>query len=86
MVGDYLIGLALYAVFLVLGDMVGRPSWLLKALPFAMLLPYLANTSGWLLTEVGRFPWVVFGLVTLDAGVSPNVTPGMLWVSLMVIF
>jgi cytochrome bd ubiquinol oxidase subunit I len=32
---------------------------------------------------VGRYPWVVFGLVTLDAGVSPNVSTGMLWVSLI---
>jgi cytochrome d ubiquinol oxidase subunit I len=81
--GFALIGLGLYAMFFVLGDMVGKPSWLLKALPFALLLPYLANTSGWLLTEVGRFPWVVFGLVTLDKGVSKTVTPGMLWVSLI---
>ena len=43
----------------------------LKLLPFAIALPYLANTSGWLLTEVGRFPWVVFGLVKLEDGVSP---------------
>jgi cytochrome bd ubiquinol oxidase subunit I len=81
--GFAMIGLALYAMFLVLGDMVGQKSWLFKILPLAVFLPYIANSSGWLLTEVGRYPWVVFGLVTLDAGVSPNVSTGMLWVSLI---
>jgi cytochrome d ubiquinol oxidase subunit I len=81
--GFLMIALALYAMFLVLGDMVERPSWLFRVLPIAVFLPYLANSSGWLLTEVGRFPWVVFGLVTLEQGVSSTVSAGMLWVSLI---
>jgi cytochrome bd ubiquinol oxidase subunit I len=81
--GFAMIAIAMYAMFIVLGDMVEKPSWLMRALPFAILLPYIANTSGWLLTEVGRFPWVVYGLVTLEAGVSPNVSAGMLWTSLI---
>jgi len=41
---------------------------LLKLLPFAIGLPYLANTTGWLMTEMGRQPWVVYGLMkTADA-------------------
>ena len=81
--GFLMIFLALYSIFLMLGDMEERPSWLLKILPFALLLPYFANASGWLLTEVGRFPWLVFGLVKLDEGVSPNVSSGMLWTTLV---
>ena len=34
------------------------------------LLPYLANSTGWLLTEVGRVPWIVFGLMRLEQGIS----------------
>jgi len=81
--GFLMIFLALYSMFLMLGDMEERPSWLLKILPLALLLPYFANASGWLLTEVGRFPWLVFGLVKLDEGVSPNVSTGMLWTTLI---
>jgi cytochrome d ubiquinol oxidase subunit I len=46
-------------------------------------LPYLANTTGWILTEVGRFPWVVYGVVKLQDGVSKAVTGGMFLTSLI---
>jgi cytochrome bd ubiquinol oxidase subunit I len=81
--GFAMIALAFYSMFLVLGDMVEHPSWLMRVLPYAMLLPFLANASGWLLTEVGRFPWLVFGLIRLEEGVSPTVSTGMLWTSLL---
>ena len=81
--GFAMIALGLYGMFLMLGDMAEKPSWLLKVLPFALFLPYFANASGWLLTEVGRYPWLVFGLIKLDEGVSPTVSIGMLWTSLI---
>ena len=36
-----------------------RPKWFLRVLPFAIVLPYLANTTGWIMTEMGRQPWIV---------------------------
>jgi cytochrome d ubiquinol oxidase subunit I len=48
---------------------------LLLILPFAIALPYLANSCGWLLTETGRYPWVVYGLLLMKNGVS-TVVPG----------
>jgi cytochrome d ubiquinol oxidase subunit I len=81
--GFAMIGVAIYALFMVMGEMIDKRPLALKALPYLIALPYLANTAGWLLTEVGRYPWVVFGLVKLDDGVSPNVTAGMLWISLV---
>ncbi len=48
----------------------------------SLFLPYLANTTGWLLTEVGRQPWVVYGLLKTSDAVSPNVTAGMLLTTL----
>jgi cytochrome d ubiquinol oxidase subunit I len=63
--------LALLALFLVMRNMVDRIPLLLRFLPWAILLPYLANTAGWLMTEMGRAPWLVFGLIKMDAGVSP---------------
>ena len=81
--GAVLIILAVYALFLVLGELLEKRPLFLKILTWAIVLPYLANTSGWILTEVGRFPWVVYGLVKLDEATSPNVSAGMLLVSLI---
>ncbi len=38
---------------------------------FALPLPYLANEAGWMLAEVGRQPWVVYGVMKTSAAVSP---------------
>ncbi len=56
----------------------------LRWLPFAILLPYIANSTGWILTEVGRQPWIVFGLQRVEDAVSPNVGTGELLFSLIV--
>jgi cytochrome d ubiquinol oxidase subunit I len=57
----------------------------MKLLPFAIALPYLANTTGWLLTELGRQPWIVFGLMTVDKAVSPTVPWSSMLFSLIVL-
>jgi cytochrome bd ubiquinol oxidase subunit I len=49
----------------------------------AILLPYLANISGWLLTEMGRQPWIVVGLMKTADAVSPNLTAGMVLTTLI---
>jgi cytochrome d ubiquinol oxidase subunit I len=82
-VGFALVALALYGIYMVMGDLFEKRPMALKIFTWGIALPYLANTSGWVLTEVGRFPWVVFGLVKLQDGVSPNVTAGMLLISLI---
>ncbi len=57
--------------------------WFFSLLPFAMALPYLANTAGWVVAEVGRFPWVVYGLLKQQDGVSRVISGGMLLTSLI---
>ena len=47
---------------------------LLVASTWAVALPYAANTAGWIFTEMGRQPWVVFGLLQTSAGLSPGVS------------
>ncbi len=83
--GMLMIILAVYALFLSLGEMTEKRPKLLNLLPWAMLLPYLANSAGWMLTEVGRYPWIVFGLQRVDQGLSPvEIVPAyMLWISLI---
>jgi cytochrome d ubiquinol oxidase subunit I len=78
-----MIVISLFALFIDLRNLYGKYPWFFKLLPWAIALPYLANTTGWILTEVGRYPWVVYGLVKLQDGVSKVVTSGMLLTSLI---
>ena len=52
---------------------------LMLSLPF----PYIANTAGWMTTEVGRQPWVIYGLMRTATGVSPQVSSGNVWFTLI---
>jgi cytochrome d ubiquinol oxidase subunit I len=49
---------------------------LLWALMLAFPFPYIANTAGWLTAELGRQPWLVYGLLRTDEGASPMVHSG----------
>jgi len=57
---------------------------LVKYFPFAIVLPYVANTVGWLFTEMGRQPWVVMGLMRTEDATSSNVGWGSVLFSLIV--
>lgn len=48
--------------------------WALWIFGLSMFLPFLAQTAGWLITELGRAPWVVYGVLTIADAVSPNVS------------
>ncbi len=80
--GLAMIALAAVALFLVWKKWLGRYPWLLRLMMWAIPLPYLANTGGWLLAEVGRQPWIVFGLMRTQEGVSVSVSGGMVIFSL----
>ena len=58
--------------------------WITYAAVAAPLLPVFANSFGWIFTEVGRQPWVVFGLMTTQFGVSPSVSAGEVVTSMVV--
>jgi cytochrome bd ubiquinol oxidase subunit I len=58
--------------------------WFLLAAPFAIALPYLANTAGWVFTEMGRQPWAVQGLLKTKDAVSPGLTTPEVLTSLTV--
>jgi cytochrome d ubiquinol oxidase subunit I len=47
----------------------------LKIMLFAIPLPYLANQVGWIVAEVGRQPWIVYGLLKTSDAVSKAITP-----------
>jgi cytochrome bd ubiquinol oxidase subunit I len=57
--------------------------WILMlALPF----PFIANTAGWITAEVGRQPWLIYGLMRTRAGFSPLVSAGSAWFTLLGFF
>jgi cytochrome d ubiquinol oxidase subunit I len=56
--------------------------WYLRIMVLAIPLPYLACELGWTVAEVGRQPWIVYGLMKTSDAVSP-ISPGQVGVSLV---
>ncbi len=56
---------------------------LLWTLMLAVPLPYIATTAGWITAEVGRQPWLIYGLMRTSAGISPRVSAGSTWFTLL---
>jgi cytochrome d ubiquinol oxidase subunit I len=54
------------------GDGLNGTRWFLRALVWMVPLPWIANFLGWIVTEMGRQPFMVYGLLTVTDGVSPN--------------
>jgi cytochrome d ubiquinol oxidase subunit I len=82
-IGFLMIGMSLWALFLVMGEMLDSRHGAMKFFFWALPLPYLANMFGWLLTEIGRFPWVVYGLMKIEDGVSNVVPAGQVGLTLV---
>jgi len=80
--GVLMLGLAAFALFQVVRERFAPPPWLLRLLVPAIALPYLANSAGWIFTEIARQPWIVFGLQRVEDAVSPSVGVGELAFSL----
>lgn len=63
-------------------DLFAKYPLFLKVMLFALPLPYIAIQLGWIVTEMGRQPWAVYGLMRTADAVSKTVTPGQVWLSL----
>jgi cytochrome d ubiquinol oxidase subunit I len=59
-----------------------RARWFLWTAIVAIALPYIAATAGWILTEMGRQPWIVQGLLKTSEANSPSVSTTWLAISL----
>lgn len=81
--GFLMVALAAFAVFIVYKKSFQPKSWMWIGLIWAIALPYLANTTGWLMTEMGRDPWVVYGLMKIQDAISPTVGAGSMLISLI---
>jgi cytochrome d ubiquinol oxidase subunit I len=58
-------------------------TWWVWVAVLTPLAPVFANSWGWIFTEVGRQPWIVYGLMTTSTGVSPSVSTGEVWFSMI---
>ena len=81
--GGLMVLLALLGMVLLKTGKLSDTRWYLKIMPFAMVLPYLANTTGWLITEMGRQPWIVYGLQKTAQGLSTVVPAGYILISMI---
>ncbi len=81
--GSLIALLALWGGWLVHKGMLDRSKWFLRVSLWAVVTPFLMNTAGWMLTENGRQPWIVQGLMKTVNANSPSVTSTDIWISLI---
>jgi cytochrome d ubiquinol oxidase subunit I len=69
--GIIFIGIMVLAAFLLWRRWIFQARWMLWILLLATPFPFIANSAGWLTTEVGRQPWLAYGLMRTSTGPSP---------------
>ncbi len=74
--GTIFIAIMSVAAFLLWKRKLDSARWLLWILMLSFPFPYIANTTGWMTAELGRQPWLVYGLMRTAEGISPTVSAG----------
>ena len=85
-IGVTLIFLSLFGCFLWWKGKLFNSRYVLWMFVFSVFLPVIANTAGWITAEVGRQPWIVYGLMKTAEGVSPTLSSGQLYFSNILFF
>lgn len=81
--GMYFILITTIGLIALRKDKIFNSRLLLKIFMFSVPLPYIANLAGWSAKELGRQPWIVYGLLRTSDGVSPSIKTGEVWTSLV---
>lgn len=81
--GTIFIAIALVALFLLWRRSLFESRWMMWILMLSVPLPYIANTAGWMTAEIGRQPWLVYGLMRTHEGFSPTVSSGNVMFTLL---
>jgi len=81
--GFLMLLLALYGLVRVMKKNFDMKPTVLKFFLWALALPYIANSSGWIFTEIARQPWAVFGVMRVEDAVSNVVSGGAVLTSLV---
>jgi len=74
--GTYFVLLMVLAAFLLWRGKLFETRWILWPLMLSFPFPYIANTAGWMTAEIGRQPWLVYGLIRTADGSSKYVSAG----------
>ena len=74
--GTIFITVMVLAAWLLYRGRLYRSRWMLWILMLCAPLPFIANTAGWMTAELGRQPWLIYGLMRTEAGISPRVSGG----------
>jgi cytochrome d ubiquinol oxidase subunit I len=74
--GTIFIAIMTLAAFLLLRGRLDRTKWMLWILMLSFPFPFIANTAGWMTAELGRQPWLVYGLMRTAEGASMHVSAG----------
>ena len=82
--GSLVLLLALWGVWLLHKNRLRKSRLFLTLSVWAVVTPFVMNTTGWLLTESGRQPWIVQGLQKTAVSNSPSVSATDIWISLTV--
>ena len=82
-IGFSLIAISLLGIFFWWRGTLFKQRWLLWIFVFSVLLPQIANQIGWMTAEVGRQPWIVYGLLRTSEGLSKVVEAGQVLFSLI---
>ena len=74
--GTFFIAIMSLGIFLLWRKKVFESRWFLWILMLSFPFPYIANTAGWMTAELGRQPWLIYGLLKTAEGFSSNVSSG----------
>lgn len=81
--GFLMLLMLIYGLFKILKKSMDMAPAYLKWMVWAIALPYLANSTGWIFTEIARQPWAVFGVMRVEDAVSNTVSGGEVLFSLI---
>jgi len=70
----WFVALMIVSAFLLWRNRLYTARWALWALLLSFPLPYIANTAGWMTAELGRQPWLIYGLMRTSEGFSSTVS------------
>jgi cytochrome d ubiquinol oxidase subunit I len=76
--------LSLWGAWLLWRRKLTDAKWFHRIAIWAVFTPFVMNTAGWVLTEMGRQPWIVQGLQLTEDGVSPSVSTATVATSLAI--
>jgi cytochrome bd ubiquinol oxidase subunit I len=82
-VGVLTLLIGLWGLWLLRRRTLGTSRVFLWVAVWGAVLPFVMNTAGWFLTESGRQPWIVQGIMLTKNGISPTLSTSWLWISLI---